>query len=282
MIKKTRRLLRVGASFEMEKKMAEELIGLFDTHAHPTDERFDEDREQVLARMREAGMLCMCVGADMPSSAQSVALANENENIFAAVGVHPHDAKNFTEADIPQLTQWLTQEKKVKALGEIGLDYFYDLSPRDVQKTMFERQLDLAYELRKPVILHIRDAHGDTIEILRAHKDRLPHCVIHCCSASWESAKIYLSLGCMISFAGPVTFKKSVHLQEVAKNVPLERLMIETDSPYMTPTPLRGQRNDPCKVKLVAQFLADRRGMPVEELARITRENGMRFFRIEE
>ena len=127
-----RRLLRVGASFEMEKEMAEELIGLFDTHAHPTDERFNEDREQVLACMREAGMLCVYVGVDMASSAQSVALVNENENIYAAVGVHPHDAKNFTEADIPQLTQWLTQEKKVKALGEIGLDYFYDLSPRDV------------------------------------------------------------------------------------------------------------------------------------------------------
>ena len=161
--------------------MTEELIGLFDTHAHPTDERFNEDREQVLARMREAGMLCMCVGADMASSAQSVALANENENIYAAVGVHPHDAKDFTEADIPQLTRWLTQEKKVKALGEIGLDYYYDLSPREIQKTVFERQLDLAYELKKPVILHIRDAHGDTIEILRAHRDRLPHCVVHCC-----------------------------------------------------------------------------------------------------
>ena len=128
--------------------MTEELIGLFDTHAHPTDERFNEDREQVLARMREAGMLCMCVGADMASSAQSVALANENENIYAAVGVHPHDAKDFTEADIPQLTRWLTQEKKVKALGEIGLDYYYDLSPREIQKTVFERQLDLAYELK--------------------------------------------------------------------------------------------------------------------------------------
>ena len=281
MIKKTRRLLRVGASFEMEKKMAEELIGLFDTHAHPTDERFDEDREQVLARMREAGMLCMCVGADMPSSAQSVALANENENIFAAVGVHPHDAKNFTEADIPQLTQWLTQEKKVKALGEIGLDYFYDLSPRDVQKTVFERQLDLAYELRKPVILHIRDAHGDTIEILRAHKGRLPHCVIHCCSASWESAKIYLSLGCMISFAGPVTFKKSVHLQEVAKNVPLERLIIETDSPYLAPEPVRGRRNEPLNVGHICRLIAKLRAMDAQELCNITRENGKRFYEIE-
>ena len=137
--------------------MTEELIGLFDTHAHPTDERFNEDREQVLARMREAGMLCMCVGADMASSAQSVALANENENIYAAVGVHPHDAKDFTEADIPQLTRWLTQEKKVKALGEIGLDYYYDLSPREIQKTVFEvLSLSLYYNWNhRPLIVPI-------------------------------------------------------------------------------------------------------------------------------
>ena len=261
--------------------MTEELIGLFDTHAHPTDERFNEDREQMLARMREAGMLCMCVGADMASSAQSVALANENENIYAAVGVHPHDAKDFTEADIPQLTRWLTQEKKVKALGEIGLDYYYDLSPREIQRTVFERQLDLAYELKKPVILHIRDAHGDTIEILRAHRDRLPHCVVHCCSASLESAKIYLSLDCMISFAGPVTFKKSVNLQEVAKNVPLDRLMIETDSPYLAPEPVRGSRNEPLNVGHICRLIAALRQMDAQQLCDITRENGRRFYGID-
>lgn len=262
--------------------MAEnELIGLFDTHAHPTDERFDEDRTEFLARMRQADMLCMCVGADMASSAQSVALANENENIYAAVGVHPHDAKKFTEADVPQLIEWITQEKKVKALGEIGLDYFYDLSPREVQKTVFERQLDLAYELHAPVILHIRDAHGDAIEILRAHRERLPRCVIHCCSASWESAKIYLSLGCMISFAGPVTFKKSVNLQEVAKNVPLDRLMIETDSPYLAPEPVRGRRNEPLNVEHICRLIAKLRDMDAQQLCDITRENGKRFYGID-
>ena len=259
--------------------MAEnELIGLFDTHAHPTDERFDEDRTEVLARMRQADMLCMCVGADMASSAQSVALAKENENIYAAVGVHPHDAKKFTEADVPQLIEWITQEKKVKALGEIGLDYFYDLSPREVQKTVFERQLDLAYELHAPVILHIRDAHGDTIEILRAHRERLPRCVIHCCSASWESAKIYLSLGCMISFAGPVTFKKSVNLQEVAKNVPLDRLMIETDSPYLAPIPNRGKRNSSLNIPYVVEKIAEIKGVSREEVEEVTWKNSFRVF----
>lgn len=258
----------------------DEIVGLFDTHAHVNDERFDEDRDALFARMREMGMLCMCVGADMASSASSVELARCEKMIYAAVGVHPHDAKAFTEADVPILTDWLTGEEKVVALGEIGLDYYYDLSPRDVQRDVFERQLDLAYTLNKPVILHIRDAHGDTMDILRAHKSRLPHCVVHCCSASWESAKVYLNLGCMISFAGPVTFKRSLNLQEVAKNVPLDRLMIETDSPYLAPEPVRGRRNEPCNVAHICRFIANLRGMDAQTLCDVTRENGKRFYRI--
>lgn len=256
------------------------LTGLFDTHAHPNDERFDMDRPELLTRMREAEMLCVCVGADMPSSAQSVALAKQEKGIYAAVGVHPHDAKHFTEADVPVLTEWLTREEKVVALGEIGLDYYYDLSPRDVQRDVFVRQLDLAYELDRPVILHVRDAHGDTLDLLRAHRARLPHCVVHCCSASWESAKIYLDLGCMISFAGPVTFKKSLNLQAVAKNVPLDRLMIETDSPYLAPEPVRGRRNDPTNVAHICRFIARLREMDAQALCDVTRENGKRFYRI--
>ena len=256
------------------------LDGLFDTHAHPTDNRFDEDRDTVLARMREWNMLCVCVGADMPSSAQAVDLARREPGIYASVGVHPHDAKDFTEADIPVLTRWLTQEAKVVALGEIGLDYYYDLSPRDVQKDVFARQLELAYALDKPVILHIRDAHGDSMDLLRAHRDRLPPCVVHCCSASWESAKVYLSLGCMISFAGPVTLKRSAHLHEVAQKMPLDRLMIETDSPYLAPEPVRGRRNEPCNVAHICRFIAQLRGMDAQALCDVTRENGKRFYRI--
>lgn len=259
----------------------EEIVGLFDTHAHVNDERFDEDREMLLARMRETDMLCVCVGADMASSGSCVELARREKMIYASVGVHPHDAKAFSEADIPVLTGWLTQEEKVVALGEIGLDYYYDLSPRDVQRDVFARQLDLAYEFDKPVILHIRDAHGDTMDILRAHRERLPHCVVHCCSASWESAKVYLNLGCMISFAGPVTFKRSLNLQEVARNVPLDRLMIETDSPYLSPEPVRGRRNDPRNVAHICRFIAQLRGMDAQALCDITRENGKRFYRIQ-
>ena len=257
------------------------LIGLFDTHAHPNEKRFEADRDDVLARMREAGMaLCVCVGADMESSATSIELANREPMIYASVGVHPHDSKDFTEADIPVLTRWLTEEPKVVALGEIGLDYYYDFSPRDVQRDVFARQLDLAYELGKSVILHIRDAHGDVIDILRAHRNRLPHCVVHCCSASLESAKVYLGMDCMISFAGPVTFKRSVNLQEVAKYVPLDRLMIETDSPYLAPEPVRGRRNEPQNVAHICRFIAQLRDMDAQALCDATRENGMRFYGI--
>ncbi len=256
------------------------LYGLFDTHAHPNDGRFDSDRQDVFARMREGNMLCVCVGADMQSSADSLALAKREPGIYASVGVHPHDAKDFADSDIPVLTKWLTTEEKVVALGEIGLDYYYDLSPRDVQKDVFARQLDLAYELDKPVILHIRDAHGDVIDIMRAHKNRLPKCVVHCCSASWESAKIYLGMDCMISFAGPVTLKRSVNLHEVVRNMPLDRLMIETDSPYLAPEPVRGRRNEPCNVAHICRFIANLREMDAQEMCDITRENGKRFYRI--
>ncbi|MBQ2990842.1 MAG: TatD family hydrolase [Clostridia bacterium] len=256
------------------------LIGLFDTHAHPNDARFDADRDDVFERMRQGNMLCVCAGADMASSAAAVELAKSNPMFYASVGVHPHDAKEFSESDVPVLTKWLTSEEKVVALGEIGLDYYYDLSPRDVQRDVFARQLDLAYELDKPVILHIRDAHGDVTDILRAHKNRLPNCVVHCCSASWESAKVYMSLDCMISFAGPVTLKRSVNLHEVAMNMPLDRMMIETDSPYLAPEPVRGRRNDPTNVAHICRFIASLRGMDAQQLCDVTRENGKRFYRI--
>jgi len=256
------------------------LRGLFDTHSHPTDHRFSDDQAQMLERMREGDMLTVSVGADMESSAESVELANRVPFVYASVGVHPHDAKEFSEADVPVLTRWLTTEEKVVALGEIGLDYYYDLSPRDVQKEVFARQLDLAYELDKPVILHIRDAHGDVMDILRAHKNRLPKCVVHCCSASWESAKVYLGLNCMISFAGPVTLARSVNLHEVAIHTPLDRLMIETDSPYLAPEPVRGRRNEPANVAYICEFIAGLRGMDAQSFCDVTRENGKRFYRI--
>ncbi len=251
--------------------------GLFDTHAHLNDSRFDEDREEVLREMEEAGMLNLCVGADMESSRTGIELAEKHSGLYAAVGVHPHDAKSFRETDPAQLAQWLSHPKVV-ALGEIGLDYYYDLSPREVQREVFIRQLRLAHELDVPVILHIRDAHGDAISIMQEQGADLPRCIVHCSSASWESTKIYLNMGCMISYAGPVTFKKSLKLQEAARQVPEDRLLIETDSPYLAPEPVRGRRNDPRNVQHICRFLAELRGVTPEYLCARTRENGIRFF----
>ena len=254
----------------------------FDTHAHLDDERFDEDREELIARMKAEGISpCMTVGANMRMNAINVELAKKHEGyLYATVGIHPNDAASLNDETMAQMKEW-AKLPQVKAWGEIGLDYYYDRSERDVQKAAFIAQLDAARELDLPVILHIRDAHGDVLEILRAKKGSLPRGVVHCYSGSWESAQEYMSLGFHISFTGAVTFKNAVRLAEVSDKIPLDRLMIETDCPYMAPVPHRGKRNDPTLVKVIAQFLADRRGMDVEELARITRENGMKLFGIE-
>lgn len=251
----------------------------FDSHAHLDDPRFDEDRPELLAQMRDQGVLCTCIGSNMPTSRAAVALAEAHDGLWAATAVHPHDAKDFADADVQQLREW-ARLPKVVAIGEIGLDYYYDLSPRPVQREVFAQQLDLAAEIDMPVVLHIRDAHGDVTDMLRARRGHLPAFVVHCFSGSWESAKIYLDMGAMISFAGPVTFKKSLHLQEVARKVPAERLMIETDSPYLSPEPVRGRRNNPCHVAHVADFVAALRGIPAEDLAQATVSNALRFYRI--
>ena len=256
---------------------------LFDTHAHLDDPRFDEDREALLLALREDGVLCTCVGADMESSARALALAERCPGIWAAVGVHPHEAKAFTEADVPRLTAWLAHARVV-ALGEIGLDFHYDLSPRPVQRDVFARQLALAHALDMPAILHVREAHGEVTDMLRAAHaaSTLPPCVLHCYSGSWESARTYLDMGCVISLAGPVTFKNARSLQEVAAKLPLDRLLIETDSPYLAPVPLRGTRNDPRNVAHVAACIAALRGMPVEALAEAAVRNALAFYRIED
>ena len=253
----------------------------FDTHAHLDAPRFDEDREALIADMRAVGIgPCLTVGANMEMNEKAVALAQAYPGyLYAAVGIHPNDAPELTDEALSRLRAW-AKLPCVKAWGEIGLDYHYDDVPREVQKAVFLRQLDEALAAELPVILHIREAHGDALELLRARRGRLPRGVAHCYSGSWESAREYLDLGFDISFTGSVTFKNATRLAEVSDHIPLDRLLIETDCPYMAPVPLRGTRNDPCNVKLVAKFLADRRGMDVEELARITAENGKRLFSI--
>ncbi len=237
---------------------------VFDTHAHLDDPRYDEDRELVISRMREAGVSgCATIGADMPTSRAAAAIAQRTAGVVAAVGIHPHEAKTYTVECLDEIKAMLGLPW-VRALGEIGLDYYYDLSPRDAQKTAFAAQLELAVAENVPVIFHVREAHEDAYEIMALHKKKLPPCVMHCFSGSYETAKRFLDLGLMISLAGPVTFKNARVQHDVAKRVPLERLMCETDSPYMSPEPFRGKRNEPARVVFVAEMIASLRAQTDE------------------
>ena len=252
---------------------------LFDSHCHLDDEKFDEDRAETIARLREGGVeKCVCVGSDLPSSHRCVALAEQYDFIYAAAGVHPHEAKDAPPDYIDQL-KTLLSHPRVVALGEIGLDYYYDLSPRDVQKRVLQEQLDLACDADMPVIFHIRDAHGDMFDILRS-RSCLPAGVIHCCSASAEMVREYLKMGFYISFAGPITFKNAAGPVSASQAVPLNRLLIETDSPYLAPVPLRGRRNEPANVRYVLEKQAEIHGVPADELAEITFRNACALYRI--
>ena len=252
---------------------------VFDTHCHLEDERFEADREQAWGRMRAAGVeRCCCVGSDLASSGRCLAFAQAHPEVYAAAGVHPHEAKDAQPDYLAALRALLREEKNV-ALGEIGLDYYYDLSPRETQKRVLAEQVALALEMDKPVIFHIRDAHGDMLDFFRACS-RLPSGVMHCFSGSPEIAREYVKMGFYISFAGPLTFKKAPHLWEAAQSVPLERLLVETDSPYLSPEPLRGRRNEPANVVHVLEKLAALRGLSREEMAEITWENACRLYRL--
>lgn len=251
----------------------------FDTHAHLDDGRFDADRDEVVRRIKESDIcLVVNVGADMDGSAASVALSRQYDFIYAAVGVHPYDAQAMCEDDIEALRE-MAKNEKVVAIGEIGLDYHYDEADKEKQKEWFLRQIKLAEELKLPYIVHDRDAHGDCLEVIR--KSGYFRGVMHCYSGSPEMAKELCELGFYISFAGPVTFKNGKKAKEAAMAVPMERILIETDCPYLSPEPYRGERNDSAKVCYVAKTLAELKGIKEEELAKITCENGKRFFGIE-
>lgn len=253
---------------------------LFDTHAHLDDKRFDDDRDELIRGLPERGVSRVITpGIDVDSSKKCVDLADKYDIVYAGVGIHPHEASKLEDNYLDQL-RTMAQNKKVVAIGEIGLDYYYDFSPRDIQKQRFIEQIELAAELKLPIIIHNRDSHEDMLNILREHKDLINGGVMHCFSGSWEMAKIVLDLGLYISLAGPVTFKNAKKPVEVAKNVPLDRLLIETDSPYLTPVPYRGKRNDPGHVSLVAQKIAEIRGITAEEVRRITTENALNLFKI--
>ncbi|WP_251444235.1 TatD family hydrolase [Veillonella intestinalis] len=253
---------------------------LFDTHAHINDNRFDNDREVMLEDCLAQGVeFIMCPAVDRETAESAIALAAKYDFVYASVGVHPHESKDVTEADYEYFKEQALHNDKVKAIGEIGLDYYYDFSDRDTQMREFKRQLDLAREVDLPIIIHDRDAHGDIMDTLRTY-GKGNYGIFHCYSGSWEMAKECIKMGYYISFAGPVVFPKSTKLKEVAKEVPLDRLLIETDSPYLTPPPFRGRRNDPSKTQFVAQEIARLRGMDPDELAAIALENGKRIFNI--
>lgn len=253
-------------------------IPLFDSHAHLDDGRFDGDREEVIARARERGLRYLVnVGYDLDSVKKAVALAEKYDFVYAAVGIHPHDASWVVENGLAEIEKFLAHPKVV-AVGEMGLDYYRNLSPREVQERVFREQMALARKWKKPVIIHDRDAHGDTLKILREEKVEEIGGVMHCFSGSWEMARECLKMGMYISIAGPVTFKNAPRVQEVASRVPLDRLLVETDAPYLSPEPFRGKRNEPAYVYYVVEKIAWLRGMEPAELAAITLENGRKLF----
>lgn len=253
---------------------------LIDSHAHLDDSRFDRDRDKLIKSLKELEVdLVINPGADLNSSIKAVSLSEKYDNIYAAVGVHPHSAKEMDESTI-EILKSFTNREKVIAIGEIGLDYYYDNSPRDIQQKRFIEQLNLAKEVDLPVIIHTREATKDTFHILKEAQDGNLEGVMHCFSGSVEMAMEYIKLGFYISLAGPVTFKNARVSKEVAKAVPLDKLMIETDAPYLTPEPYRGKRNEPFYVRYVAGTIAELRGISFEEVAKQTSENTKKLFRI--
>ena len=257
-----------------------DMMNLFDSHCHLEDERFQGEVEQVLSRMAAAGVnRCICAGSDLDSSRRIAALTGEHAPIYGMVGVHPQEADGFREEQLDDFARWL-QDPKIVGVGEIGLDYYYENSPREKQKEVLLRQLVFARVQNVPVAFHIRDAHGDMLDLLRAHRSELPAGVLHCFSGSVETAREYLNMGFYLSFAGPVTFKNAARLQEVARFVPDDRFLIETDSPYLAPVPMRGRRNEPTYVQYVAGKLAELRNKPPEEIAQTATENTCRLYGI--
>jgi TatD DNase family protein len=255
-----------------------------DSHCHIDGEQFDADRDEVIERAESAGVkMMLVVGTGNPHDgeiAKAVETAEKYENVFASVGVHPHDAKLYDDKAEETLVN-LTKSEKVIAWGEIGLDYYYDHSPRDVQREVFIRQIRTAKSLNLPIIIHSRDADDETVEIL-TNECSYPNFrgIMHCFGGTVEMAESLMKLGFLISFAGNVTFKKAENLRDAARVVPLEKLLIETDCPFLTPIPFRGKRNEPMYVVETAKFLADFYGIEIDKLANQTTRNFIDFFGI--
>jgi len=251
---------------------------LVDSHAHLEDEKYDKDREEIIEECKKDLTFLINVGSNLLTSKQSIELAHNYDFIYASVGIHPHDAQK--EFDKVEEIEKLALQQKVVAIGEIGLDYYYDEPSKEFQKEVFTKQIRLAKKLNLPIIIHDRDAHEDILDILKKEWTKDLRGVFHSYSGSVEMAFQVIEMNFYISLGGPVTFKNAKKPKEVAKAVPIEKLLIETDSPYLTPEPYRGKRNTPVYVKFVAGKIAELRGIPYEEASRITAENAIKLFNI--
>ena len=250
---------------------------IFDTHAHYDDSRFDDDRDELISSLSEKGVsnIVNC-GCDLKSGLTTIALSEKYDFIYAAIGVHAHEAEEATEEDLQEIEK-LYQNKKVVAVGEIGLDYHYDFSPRERQLEIFEKQLILANRLNLPVIVHDRESHEDTMKLLKKHK---PKGVVHCFSGSAEMAKEVVKLGMYIGISGAVTFKNAKKPVEVVDSLPLDRLLLETDAPYMTPVPFRGQRCDSAHIAYTAEKIAQIKNIDVQQIIDICNDNAKKLFSV--
>lgn len=252
---------------------------LIDSHAHLEMKEFDADRMDVIERAGIAGVECIVtVGTNLVLSRKALSIARQHANIYATVGVHPHDVAKAGEKTFDELKA-LAQDPKIVAYGEIGLDYFRNISPREIQEDMFARQLELACELKLPVIIHDRDAHEQTLRMVKSSPVRCG--VFHCFSGDWEMAKQCINLGFYISVPGVVTFDKSHILHEVVRQAPLDSILLETDCPYLTPVPYRGKRNEPAFMIHTAKKVAQIKGMSWEDVAQTAAQNTRKLFRIE-
>ena len=253
---------------------------IFDTHAHYDDDAFDEDRDVLLSGMGEQNVeYIVNVGASMASSERSIKLAEKYPFVYAAVGVHPDEVGELDEEKFEKLREW-TAHEKVKAVGEIGLDYYWDKEKHELQKHWFMRQMELASEVKLPIIVHSREAAKDTLDMVIAAKPLNLSGIIHCYSYSVEIAREYLNMGYYLGIGGVLTFKNAKKLKEVAEYTPLSQIVLETDCPYLAPVPFRAKRNDSSKLSYVAEELAAIKQIPVEEVIRITNENGRKLYNI--
>lgn len=252
---------------------------LFDTHSHYNDEKFDKDREELIKQTHEAGITkFICAGYNVKSSKEAAKIANKYEYVYSICGISPNDLEDYNEENINKIRD-LAVDKKNVAIGEIGLDYYWNKENKEIQKQAFIKQIKLANELNLPIVIHSRDAVQDTIDILKENKVNKKG-IFHCCQLNKFLVEEGLKLGFYISFAGPITFKNSKNAEEIIKLVPSDKILIETDSPYLAPEPVRGTRNNCMNVKYVAKKIAEVKQKSIEEIAEITNQNAKRIFEI--